>query len=81
VCTFNVYLDLMDQAHLNEDPHCRAVKRQLGGLMPGGVAKVDITDTGLQAAVKSASKSVNMMSNSFNHMTVVHVSQGTKQVS
>ena len=49
--------------------------------MAGGVATVDITDKGLQDAVNSASKSVNMMSNSINHMTAVHVSQATKQVS
>ena len=72
----------MDQAHSNQAPNCTSLqKRQLGGLMAGGVATVDITDKGLQDAVNSASKSVNMMSNSINHMTAVHVSQATKQVS
>jgi len=71
----------MDNAHSNQAPNCRAVKRQLGGFVAGGVAQVDVTDTGLQGAVNSASKSVNMMSNSINHMTVVHVSHATKQVS
>ena len=71
----------MDNAHNNQAPKCTAVKRQLGGFMAGGVAQVDVTDIGLHGAVNSASKSVNMMSNSINHMTVVHVSQATKQVS